>query len=146
MKPSYTVFYLLFLFVITSCAGNTEPRAINYGEDVCAYCKMTIMDPKFGAELITDKGKITTYDAAECLLNDLENYDEAHVMCFTTDYTKQTFVNSTNAYYLISSNHPSPMGANLSCHTSLDAANKYATAEKDTVLNWEGVKQHFSKK
>ena len=57
-----SVFILLLL--ISSC--NTEPQKINYGKDLCEHCKMTIMDKKFGAELITKKGKTMKFDSGEC--------------------------------------------------------------------------------
>ena len=30
---------------------------------------MTIVDPRYGAELVTTKGKVYKYDAVECLIN-----------------------------------------------------------------------------
>ena len=46
-----------------------KQEEINYGVDACAYCKMNIVDPKFGAELITKKGRVYKFDAIECMVN-----------------------------------------------------------------------------
>ncbi|MCX8489678.1 MAG: hypothetical protein ORN54_01270 [Cyclobacteriaceae bacterium] len=43
---------ILLLFI--SCS--TEPEPLVYGTDICHFCKMTLMDKKFGAELVTKKG------------------------------------------------------------------------------------------
>jgi len=51
--------------LLTACSH--EPDPIRYGKDACAHCKMTIMDKRFSAELITAKGKVFKFDAAECM-------------------------------------------------------------------------------
>ena len=40
---------------VASCS--TEPEPLHYGTDVCHFCKMTLVDNKFGAELVTKNGK-----------------------------------------------------------------------------------------
>ena len=51
-----TVATLLAFFVLTGC--NPKPEKIAIGKDACAECKMTIMDPKFGGEIVSKKGKV----------------------------------------------------------------------------------------
>jgi copper chaperone NosL len=51
----------------SSCSANPEPFA--YGKDVCEDCKMTIMEPRFGAEIITNKGRIFKFDDVHCVDN-----------------------------------------------------------------------------
>ena len=60
-----SVFLLFIIILWTSCS--TSVRPISYGKDACEHCRMTIMDKKFGAELITKKGKIFVFDSDECL-------------------------------------------------------------------------------
>ncbi len=43
------------------------PRRIAYGQESCAYCRMTVGDPRFGSELVTRKGRVYTFDAVECM-------------------------------------------------------------------------------
>ena len=45
---------LLPVFSFSSCSSKPEP--FRYGQDICHSCKMGIVDPKFGGELITAKG------------------------------------------------------------------------------------------
>ena len=49
------------VFMFSGCS--LEPKPIEYGEDQCDACKMRISDSRFGAELVTTKGKIYKYDA-----------------------------------------------------------------------------------
>jgi len=50
------VLFIIFLLGLTyGCT--VEPEPLVYGADICHTCKMTLMDPKFGAEIITKNGK-----------------------------------------------------------------------------------------
>ena len=60
---------LLITLIIFLSACSNEPQPIMYGVDLCHHCKMTIMDKKFGAELINKKGKTLKFDSGECMVN-----------------------------------------------------------------------------
>lgn len=57
---------LVMLMLMGSC--NVQPSPITPGKDNCFFCKMTITDAKFGAELLTKKGKAYKFDDLHCLL------------------------------------------------------------------------------
>src|SRR5688572_8278026 len=62
------VFVLLLLVAfLNSCSVKPEP--LNYGKDGCHACKMTLMDQKFGSEIVTKKGKIYKFDDVNCLIS-----------------------------------------------------------------------------
>ena len=66
----------LIAFILTgalaaSC-GRKKPEPIAYGKDSCSECKMTIIDPKFGGEIISKKGKIFKFDDTHCLAKFME--------------------------------------------------------------------------
>jgi copper chaperone NosL len=54
------------VLLLAACASAT-PRPIAYEQDVCGFCRMTVGDPRFGAELVTTKGRVHTFDSVECL-------------------------------------------------------------------------------
>ena len=57
----------LTFFALALLAACTEPpRALVAGRDACAYCRMTIDDPRFGALVRTAKGRLQTFDSIEC--------------------------------------------------------------------------------
>ena len=56
------------LVLIISCKVEESP--INYGQDACKFCKMTIVDKQHAAEIVTKKGKPFKYDAIECMVRD----------------------------------------------------------------------------
>jgi copper chaperone NosL len=55
----------LIAFLLIGC--NPKAEKINLGKDQCAECKMTIVDPKFGAEIVTKKGKVYKFDDTHCI-------------------------------------------------------------------------------
>src|SRR5690606_12451098 len=76
---------LLLLF--TAC--KPEAQAIDYGFDSCTHCKMTIADNRYGAELVTQKGKVYKFDAIECLAAFKEtDSEEAYAMLLVTDFSE----------------------------------------------------------
>jgi copper chaperone NosL len=58
----------LSMFALVSACGSGRPDAIAYDADQCAYCRMQISDPRFGAELVTRRGRSVKFDSIECLL------------------------------------------------------------------------------
>jgi copper chaperone NosL len=52
--------------LLAGCA-RPAPRPIAYGQEPCAHCHMTIIDPRFAGELVTQKGRVYVFDDVECL-------------------------------------------------------------------------------
>lgn len=130
MKKSIPVFLVLLL---TMCARGPEP--INFGEDNCAHCSMRIMNPKFGSELITSKGKIYKFDSIECMLAETAKYKEGEIasMWVPNFNNDKEFLNLNEAFILRSSKIKSPMALNLLAFKSeselLENENKYGGEE-----------------
>ena len=60
--------YFLILLVSVSCVTK-EAEPIKLNSDACEFCKMKISDGKFGAELITSKGRIYKFDDMHCMIS-----------------------------------------------------------------------------
>lgn len=104
---------LLLALVFTSC-GSDHPVAISYGEDQCAYCRMSIADRQYGAELITDKGRVLKYDAAECMINQLAEDPVAHQQLYAVPYDRPgSLLPVDSLRFVIDPRFRSPMGADL---------------------------------
>ncbi len=127
---------LLCMLVIVGCSNS--PKPIDYGNDGCHYCKMTIVDKIHGAELITDKGKVFKFDATECMLNYVADGSEAEVGSFLTNHYESptALISATEATFLISENLPSPMGAYLTAFEDVaQAENVKANATLLKILH-----------
>ncbi|HMS66638.1 MAG: hypothetical protein WAT92_22250 [Saprospiraceae bacterium] len=132
---SQPLIMITLLFSFSACNINTEAVPINFGKDQCDFCKMTISNPKFGAELITDKGRILKYDAAECLINhihaDAPKYQKLYVVPFDAPREMRSV---ETLQFLISSDFRSPMGANLSAFAF---KNKLDKKYHSQLIDWE---------
>jgi copper chaperone NosL len=146
MKQFIKSFGLVLGFMtIFSC--NQSPKPIDYGNDGCHYCKMTIVDKIHGAELITDKGKVFKFDATECMLNYVADGNEVEVGSFLTNHYESptALISATEATFLISENLPSPMGAYLTAFEDAAQAEKIQAEKGGELFNWEALKTRLMK-
>ena len=137
----------LFLLIILACSCSVKERPVNYGSDECAYCKMTIMDHRYGAELVTKKGKVFTFDAAECLIEYLYHHKELVLdasYLLVTSYTEpDQLIDARTATYLVSKAMPSPMGAYLTAFSSRQTAVEYQLEKAGELYTWDEVYADF---
>jgi copper chaperone NosL len=131
------------LFLISSCTPSPAPFA--YGKDICEDCKMTIMEPRFGAEIITTKGRIFKFDDAHCVANYIqkEKIKQSEIkQTLFIDYTREnTFVDGATAFFVTSPKLKSPMNSNSSAFATRETANKKAAETGGTVSNWRTLLQ-----
>ncbi len=130
---------LLATAVLLSC--DIAPQEINYHQDECAFCKMKISDSRFGAELVTKKGKVYKYDSAECLFATLtENSPNDYSYILVTDFTSPgELIDAVGAAYLISPGRPSPMGGDLSAYADSEDAQNAQEKLGGLVFNFDSV-------
>ena len=50
--------YSIFALLIFLIGCTVSPKPIDYGNDGCHFCKMTIVDKVHAAEIVTKKGKV----------------------------------------------------------------------------------------
>ena len=134
MKKSWLLISLI-VFLISCEVASQE---IHYGSDGCSFCKMTIVDSKHAAQLVTTKGKAFNYDAIECMVNHLKEWDQAPIELYlVVDYANpKTLIDAQKAHYLISESIPSPMGANLSAFGETDDLQLHISHGEVKTLGW----------
>jgi copper chaperone NosL len=117
---------ILLVSIMSACS--VEPEPIQYGSDACHACKMTLMDKKFGAELVTKKGKVYKFDDVNCMLNffnSVENAHEEFKYKLVVDFMQPAkLVDASNAFYLKSREIKSPMSSQIAAfenQESMDA-------------------------
>lgn len=134
-----------FLLILFSC--NATPQAIDYGNDGCHFCKMTIVDKLHAAEIVTQKGKVYKFDASECMVRFLEEFEASEIKLYlTNNYLEpEVLIDATSATFLISENIPSPMGAFLSAFKNKADAEKIQSEKTGTLYTWDQLLKHFNK-
>lgn len=144
MKIQSLLSGLVFL-VFWSCSP--QPKAIHYGQDVCHFCKMTIVDKQHGAELVTTKGKVYQFDAIECMVQFIQVQPElTFAFELVNDYEKPgDLIDASKSTFLICQDIPSPMGAYLSAFSDKLPAEKIASEKGGMVYTYEALKSHLKK-
>lgn len=120
---------------------NPKPEKISFGKDNCAECKMTIMDSKFGGEIVTKKGKVYKFDDVHCVATFLKRrgveMGDIHQTLFTDYNNSAEFIKVNTAEFVVSSQLKSPMGGNAAAFkNSGEAGKKSAEMEGSKITNW----------
>lgn len=142
-----TFVILLLTVMLVSC--KVEPEPLTYGEDGCAHCKMTLMDKKFGAELVTKKGKVYKFDDVNCMLHFYNSGEIAHeefAYKLVTDFSQPgKLIEADNAFYLKSPQIQSPMASQVAAFEK-EANMKEAKTQVDGIyLVWGELVTQFQK-
>jgi copper chaperone NosL len=139
-----TAMAMISLVLLNSCTGG-RPEAIKIGEDDCSYCKMTISDNRYGAEIMTDKGKAYKFDDSHCLLSfmhsgTIEKKDLASV--YFTDFTgAHSLVKEDKAFLLKSDHFNGPMNGHIAAFSNQDSMNRMAHEFKGVIVTWKQLNQ-----
>lgn len=134
---------MVLVFLLFSC--EVAPKKINYGSDTCYFCKMTIVDKVHAAQIVTKKGKVYMFDATECMINFMDEFDTSEIALYlSNNYTEpEALIDATKATFLISENIPSPMGAFLSAFKNKAEAEKFQAEKGGQLYSWETLLVKF---
>lgn len=131
---------LLFSFMLASCTVETEP--ISYGKENCNFCKMTIMDNKFGCELVTKKGKVFKFDDLSCMIKYMKiseiNEKDFSLIVVNQHDKPGDLIDVKNAAFITSPNMATPMMGNTAAlidKTKVDELLKNDKAAKKITWN-----------
>jgi copper chaperone NosL len=144
-KTGVSAVIAAFLF-FNAC--NTGPEPIRYGADSCAHCKMTLTDKRFGAEIVTTKGKVFKFDDLNCLINYLnskETTPENIAQIVSVDFKKTgSFIDVGQAYFLQNEAIKSPMRGDVAAFSDKkDLEAVKAEIGGGTEMVWEDVKKFW---
>jgi copper chaperone NosL len=135
------------LVCISLVACNAEPEPLRFGKDGCYACKMTLMDTKFGAEVVTSKGKIFKFDDVNCLLkfyNSGQVSTEDMKDILIVDFSKpEKLIDARNALYIKSESIKSPMAGNVAAFESNKDLQKMNADWKGILLTWGELQTQF---
>ena len=141
INKKITILFTILIFGLMSC--NSGPEPIMLGQDACSFCKMSIADKRFGAEIITKKGKIYKFDDVHCVLgfmkantinsNDIKetylvNFDEPH-----------NFIEAQKAFLLKSEELHSPMGGNVASFETETKLKEASQKIKGATVTWDAL-------
>ena len=138
---------LIILLVVFTCGCTVEPEPLVYGSDMCHTCKMTLMDTKFGAEIVTKKGKVYKFDDVNCMLgfyhSDFESQgDVAHLLVINFAQPNK-LIDATNSWYLKSELIRSPMASGIAAFATEEEYSQYKKEWKAILMSWGETNTQF---
>lgn len=130
---------VVWVLALAGCAP-AGPRPIAYGTDACAECRMVASDPRFGAELVTAKGKLYVFDSIEYLATFALQAADAPRGLWVTDYDRPgTLLHVDSASFRrLSGAAGSPMGKGLVA-TRRGAVPRADGADAAPAMAWPDV-------
>lgn len=137
---NFHVALVLLSMALMSCSSSFE--SFDYGKDACEYCKMTIVDPRFPAEIINNKGRIFKFDDVACMQhyigqNKLNNKD---LQLFIASYTdRQVILDARKAIYIHDTHILSPMNGNTAAFPDKANAVRISDSLKTTTIKWNAL-------
>lgn len=136
----YISIQLVSLFLISAflISCKVEPKPIEYGIDVCNYCKMNIVEKTHSAQYVTKKGKQFKFDAVECLVHAMQETDVSKIQLFlVADFSNPgVMINAQEATFLISPGIKSPMGADLTAVSMRSFGEELKKEHKGDLYTW----------
>lgn len=128
----------LFFFQF-GCEKKITFEPIIYSKDACHYCKMIITDKRFGAEVVTQKGKVHKFDSIECMAHHVEGSKDNLGAAYVVDFSApEKMVEFKSAYFMHDPNVRSPMGKGIFGSNSSESFQNKAGATGE-LLRWQDV-------
>jgi len=136
---------LLLFLVINSFACKTIPDKIKIGRDTCAFCKMTVTDNRYGAVLISSKGKSYIFDDEQCLISYLhsDKITQANISAiYVIDFSgTHILLNAEKAFMLQSKELHGPMNGSFAAFSNKDSATNYIKMNTGSLVTVKEMTQ-----
>ncbi len=141
-KSSFSMSSIIAIVSIMSMSScTTKPETIVVGKDQCCFCKMVVSDPKFGAEIVTQKGRNYKFDDMHCVLAFINNKmlevkDIKDV--YLTDFSSSDhlLIKATEAALMQSEKLNSPMNGNIAAIGDKNAIGLLKDKYQGTSVYW----------
>lgn len=140
LKKNAVKMLLIFPFFSLMSCISYNPEPIKLHVDQCEFCKMSISDNKFGAELITDKGRIYKFDDIRCMAEYTLEKKQNIKSFFVHDYAKDNeLIPAETAFFIRSDELNSPMRGNIAAFDNKENFNQFLEKFQAKELDWNAV-------
>lgn len=126
-----------------SSCGSNGPESINLNKDDCDFCKMSISEGRFAAEVVTTKGRVYKFDDLSCLFRFAAAQEPGHIGKYYAGNFKadNELLDATTAWFVRHESLRSPMGGNIAAFPTRAAAEEYGTLHQTPVMGWDDLRR-----
>jgi copper chaperone NosL len=138
------VFLMVLLCGLWSC-NRFEPQPIELNVDSCDFCKMTISNSKFSAELITQKGRCYKFDDLACMIQFAQSNTVVPYRAFyVNDFLKEHQLMAVEkAYFIKGGSINSPMRGNFAAFADEANQKKMAQTYQAQLMSWSSAYKSY---
>lgn len=137
-----SIFLVVFLPLLAHCNDGQGPQAIEIGRDACDFCRMVIVDGRFGGEIVTQKGKVYKFDSLKCLVGFYGGVAAEKTAVYVQDFLKPgTLLPAESAVFTMVKEHIGPMESNEVAFASAGEAQHVLVNENPTLIGWEELRK-----
>lgn len=141
--------FVIVLAALALCTRCTvKPERLRYSVDHCDFCRMKLVDDRFGGELVTNKGKVFKFDDLKCMVSFMQSSEtQANKYAFelVVDYAHAAdefdLIPASDAFFLSSPDVKSPMAGNIAAFKTRMAQADYLKKWNGSDLSWADVKK-----
>jgi copper chaperone NosL len=137
---------LFLLPVLIGCSSGPEP--FKPGKDNCHFCRMAISDTRFGAEVVTSKGKIFKFDDLHCMAGFMqldENKEKEFSRILAVDFNNPTkFLDVEKAVFIIDPAFKSPMASHAAAFSDRSQVPSEIVNKPPEWLTWTELQKKLS--
>ena len=140
-KSNTIVALLLFLSLSFFSCAKTEMVTIKLNVDTCEFCKMTIADGKYAAEVISEKGRVYKFDDIMCMVHYVkENADTKIADYYVSDYLQDNMlIPAKTAFFIAGGTIQTPMRGGIIAFSFENKAKEFAAKFNAKAISWEAV-------
>jgi copper chaperone NosL len=136
-----TVLLLFLSLSFFSCTNNTKAVPIKLNVDNCDFCKMSIADGKYGAEVLTEKGRTYKFDDIMCMMNYCKENSNTKISAYYVhDFTQDNvLIPATTAHFISGGTIESPMRGGVIAFSSEKDAKEFGTKLNAKGATWDAI-------
>jgi copper chaperone NosL len=134
--PVVIIACLLSMYAIGCGSG---PAPVRWGQDSCVFCKMTLTDQRYGAQLVNQYGKAFLFDDIICLSGYLDagNIRKENVRCiYFIDLATSEWIPAHETIIVKGKRYRSPMSSHLA---SFHYTTRNPEPAPDLILKFEDL-------
>ena len=127
------------LSLVVACAP-AGPDEIDFGVDICSYCRMLIGDSRFAAAIVTARGRTVKFDSIECLLAYYRQASTAVASVWVSDVRHPgVMLDATSARFIDLGEVRAPMGRAWAAVASARDAAALGVIDAGAIKRWSEI-------